>query len=304
LKQFTKYWFDLSDSERKGLIFLLATLLLLSVAKIFLPYIYKPNTETQPWFHISQTIDENIIQLQDEKSKKFEKSYTNTDKKYYNNHTYKPKQYKLFYFDPNNLPKEKWMQLGLSQKQAESLIQYEKRKGPFKTKEDLKNVFVISEEFYQRVEPYIKIDTEKLIQLYNHQTINIQTVDINQVDTFELLQIPTIDSTLARRILKFKEALGNFHHITQLKDVFGINEYKYNKISPYITINNPTLKTIPLNYCTAKQLSSHPYLTFKQANNIVRHRESKGFFRNISDLLTLELLDETTYNKILPYLHI
>ncbi len=305
MKQFLKFWFDLNHSERKGLFFLISILLLLIAAKIIFPYLNLKEREAD--FRIitySQDIDRQLIALKDEK-KVYENHYKTYPKREYQ-YSKKDfsKTYKLFYFDPNNLPAEKWMQLGLSEKQAHSLIKFEQKNGPFRTKEDLKKVFVISDEFYARVEPYIRIDEEKLVHQKINQKANIEIFDLNLVDTSQLMRIKLIDSALAVRIIKFRNSVGNFYSVEQLRDIWGINEFKYNKIQKHFKIENAELKKLNLNYCTQKDLSTLPYFDYKTSNKIIRHRESKGFFKKISDLVELELIDQDLFEKVAPYLYL
>lgn len=51
-------------------------------------------------------------------------------------------------FDPNIIAIHDCVNMGFSQKQAESIVNYRERFGPFKRKEDLKRVYVVSEKKY------------------------------------------------------------------------------------------------------------------------------------------------------------
>lgn len=52
-------------------------------------------------------------------------------------------------------------------------------------------------------------------------------VEINSADTTVLKGVPGIGSTFANRIVKYRNLLGGFCHIEQLKEVYGIDEAKY-----------------------------------------------------------------------------
>ena len=49
------------------------------------------------------------------------------------------------------------MKLGLSEKQANSIKSYEAKGGKFRSKADVKKMFVISAEKFEELEPYIQI---------------------------------------------------------------------------------------------------------------------------------------------------
>ena len=63
----------------------------------------------------------------------------------------------LFKFDPNNLPAEKWQQLGLSEKQVATIKNYEAKGGRFYKKEDVAKIYAITADDYKRLASYIDI---------------------------------------------------------------------------------------------------------------------------------------------------
>ena len=60
--------------------------------------------------------------------------------------------------------------------------------------------------------------------------------DLNQVTADELTSIPTIGPQIARRIIQFRQRIGRFQHIEQLKKVKGIGKKRFEKIRKYVTI--------------------------------------------------------------------
>src|SRR5580698_390114 len=63
----------------------------------------------------------------------------------------------MFPFNPNNLTAEQWKQLGLSGHQATVIEHYRAKGGHFYNKEDLKKIYAITADDYNRLEPYIDI---------------------------------------------------------------------------------------------------------------------------------------------------
>ena len=66
----------------------------------------------------------------------------------------------LFQFNPNTISKEEWEQLGFSAKQAKAIINFKKSGFIFNTKEDLKKLFVVDEDKYEQLAPYVVIPIE------------------------------------------------------------------------------------------------------------------------------------------------
>ena len=57
---------------------------------------------------------------------------------------------------------EDYKKLGLSEKQINTINNYKNKGGTFKTKEDFKKMYVISDEEYKRLEPYIVIKVHRI----------------------------------------------------------------------------------------------------------------------------------------------
>ncbi|MGQ9705545.1 MAG: helix-hairpin-helix domain-containing protein [bacterium] len=60
-------------------------------------------------------------------------------------------------------------------------------------------------------------------------------VDINSASVEEFEHLPSIGKVLAGEIIKYREKVGRFNKIEELKNVKGIGETKFNEIREYIT---------------------------------------------------------------------
>ena len=61
---------------------------------------------------------------------------------------------------------------------------------------------------------------------------------------------------------------------------------------------------ISINTASEKELGTHPYLSFKLAKAIVAYRFQHGAFTNVDDLTQIQLITETDFKKLKPYLTI
>ena len=66
----------------------------------------------------------------------------------------------LFPFYPSTASHDDLVRLGFSAKAANILINYRKKGGQFRRKEDVKKIYGVSTELYQRLAPYILIQSE------------------------------------------------------------------------------------------------------------------------------------------------
>lgn len=128
-----------------------------------------------------------------------------------------------------------------------------------------------------------------------------ETIFLNETDTSLWKKIPGIGSVYANRIVKYRNLLGGFASIEQLREVYGIDDVLYSRIEPYITPDN-NFDRIKVNHFSFEEMSRHPYLNYKQVKAIMSLRRRKG---DISSIRELALLDEFTTEDILrlePYL--
>lgn len=128
------------------------------------------------------------------------------------------------------------------------------------------------------------------------------TIELNVADTAMLKKIPGIGSVFARRIVKYRNLLGGYADVTQLAEVYGIDEEKYHALSPWFTVDKNTIRKLYVNRLPEDSLRRHPYINYRQARAIAR-------LRRLHDKLTgwenLRLLDEFTdadIQRLSPYL--
>lgn len=213
-------------------------------------------------------------------------------------------QNELFLFNPNGLPEADWVRLGLSPAQARSVKKFEEKGGFFKTKEDVKKLYVISPEKYQQLEPYIVIPASKDSASKSEKKISNFIYELNTVDTSQLVKVNGIGPVFAERIVAYRSRLGGFHHKEQLREVYGIDEAKYNSIQASFKVDTTYIAKINVNTAEASDLKKHPYITPAVANAIVNYRKAHGPFKQVADIKQCRVVTEELYLKIAPYLTI
>ncbi|MDR0845768.1 MAG: helix-hairpin-helix domain-containing protein [Tannerella sp.] len=127
-------------------------------------------------------------------------------------------------------------------------------------------------------------------------------VELNTADTTILKKVPGIGSSFAGRIIKYRELLGGYYDVTQLSEVYGIDEEKYNSLAPWFTADASLIRKLPVNVLPQDSLRRHPYLDYRQARAIEQLRRQK---KGLSGWENLQLLNEFTENdqkRLLPYL--
>ncbi|SDH07973.1 competence protein ComEA helix-hairpin-helix repeat region [Pedobacter terrae] len=289
--------FGVSKSEFNGLLFLVAIILVIKAVPVIYGY-YQPVQKDDP----------NLLaQIQQISIK--DQAYDHAVRDRIEGSSYK-KIGKLFKFNPNTLDKKGWETLGLSAKQAQSIVNYTAKGGRFYKAEDLQKMYTISPEMYKKMLTYVNIPDQPL-KISKNDALSekkeyvkkaLVIVDINTADSTQLDEIKGIGGTFALRIIKYRERLGGFYKKEQLLEVYGLDSNKYAEIKDQIKIGNAPLKTININTATFNDLRRNPYLTFKQINAIIQYRRQHGSYTGVSDLKKIILLNQQVIDKITPYI--
>ncbi|MGQ0827026.1 MAG: helix-hairpin-helix domain-containing protein [Bacteroidota bacterium] len=205
-----------------------------------------------------------------------------------------------FDFDPNNLPEADWKRLGLSEKQIRTIKNYEVKGGKFRTKEDVRKMYCISEKMYSSLEPFIIISPSPLAGKAIVKK-NESTIELNSADSIQLLKLKGIGTFYAKTIINYRSSLGGFVAKEQLMEVWKFDQEKFDQIKDQVTIDNSKIKKININTCTGKELK-HPYLKWNEVNAIINYRDKHGKYITIDQIKNTDIINDETYIKIAPYL--
>lgn len=61
-------------------------------------------------------------------------------------------------------------------------------------------------------------------------------VNLNSATYDELITIEGIGDARANQILQYRDAIGGYSSVEQIKEISGIGEATYNQIAPYLTV--------------------------------------------------------------------
>jgi competence ComEA-like helix-hairpin-helix protein len=294
-------WFVFTRKERTGVI----VLMFLILAATCLPWFFsanfeKPDTKltkeiAEKLLAVHNSIDSSVITLSDRDE---DRSMLHYDKP-----ALKPAT--LFEFDPNTLSAAGWRKLGLRERAIRVIQKYLSRGGKFRQPADLKKIYGLPEEMAARLLPYVRIHMpEKNLRedFPKYKKREPSVVDINTADTAALIALPGIGSKLARRIITFRDKLGGFHAVEQVKETYGLPDSTFQQINPLLKIGAGTIRTIDINSADEEALSNHPYITRNLANAIVRYRQQHGPYKSVEDLKNIVLVTTEIFQKIVLYL--
>ena len=177
-------------------------------------------------------------------------------------------------FNPDFYTEKDWVKLGYSEKQAVSIIKYKNYLGgSFRSKEKFKECFIISDEDYLRLAPYLILpeNEEKKESLVSNK-IKYNYFDPNVLD-LEGWKNLGFSEKQAQVILNYKERnlRGSFKNLEDIQKCFVISVDKFLELKPWIKIKEQEQKSITEELPKLKEVQKTDFskidvnqITFKQ----------------------------------------
>ncbi len=133
--------------------------------------------------------------------------------------------------------------------------------------------------------------------------ISACSIDINQADSVQLRKIRGIGPVYSGRIIRYRELLGGYVHKDQLDEVYGLTEETLALLKKSVRID--TLfepEKIEINFAEWADLVRHPYIYSDLANKILDARSKYGPFRTDADIEKTDLVSDSIFSRIKPYI--
>ena len=302
IKTWLNNYFGFTKRESNGLLTLLAILLLISI----LPYFYEAYFLKPVFISNNEQIALNKLTLINQQQPNYYHKVRNDIED-----TEAKPTTAFFKFDPNTIDVAGWQKLGLSVKQAQSIVNYRNKGGKFYKPEDLQKMYTISPEKYQALLPYVDIESTGFNDKFEKKNYPEKTpyvkkelaiIEINTADTLALDEIRGVGAAFARRIANYRNKLGGFYKKEQLLEVYGLDSTKFAEIKDQVKIDVTHIKKININNAEFDDLKNHPYLKYKQINAIIQYRKQHGKFNGVDDLKKVAILTPQIIQNLAPYL--
>lgn len=222
-------------------------------------------------------------------------------------------------FNPDLKTAYDWNKMGFSEKQSEAIIRYRNYLGgSFISKEKFKECFIISQENYSKLEPYLLLPSRTPENFkaprpgYPEKTkVYYHTFDPNRLDA-EGWKTFGFSEKQAQAIVNYRDRnlRGSFKNMDDIQKCFVISAEKFREMKPFITLNSETIKKeriqqertdfskTDLNSITFKQLIEFG-LDEKSAGSMIGFRKKLRGFVNKQQILETYNIDKEWVQKLI-----
>ena len=148
------------------------------------------------------------------------------------------------------------------------------------------------------------VNTEKKKPVsYTRGTVSRQwNISLNSCDSMTLEHLPFLGPVLSGRIIKYRNLLGGFVAVDQLREVYGLSDSAFSAISGRFFIDSSLVRLLNINKASYVDLLRHPYLEKSDVESIIRYRERKHDIITVKELTDNNIIRSEQARKVLPYL--
>lgn len=128
-----------------------------------------------------------------------------------------------------------------------------------------------------------------------------QSIDINTADSAAWVALNGIGPGFAKRIIAYREKLGGFYQVDQLKEVYGLDSVWVKENKALLKLGAGVYRFLKINQVEWKDFR-HPYLPYGQSKVVLAYRKQHGPIKDFEALQQIQLLDLAAWRRLKPYL--
>ena len=196
---------------------------------------------------------------------------------------------KLFYFDPNTIDSMEALRLGIPQKQVNTLLRYRNKGGRFYNKEDIAKLYGLKKELVEKLIPYVVIQNKQRNRLYRNKLSSTYnktsstykneddwSIDINTSDEMQWAKHTKLNAAVIKNLIKYRNYIGGFSKLNQIKKVYGFNEADYYVLIPHLKLGKLNMQKPNASTMSFEQWKQVGIFADREIVKILRIRKEKG----------------------------
>ncbi len=131
-------------------------------------------------------------------------------------------------------------------------------------------------------------------------------VELNTASVDELTRLTDVGQRRARAIVEYRERLGGFVSIEQLREISSIPtslaQELIGELGNKILLKTMEIRKISINFATQNALEAHPYISANMAHRIAQGIKMKGVIVNYQQLTKRDILTPQEARQLAPYI--
>ena len=285
------FWYN--KSQRNGILFLLAFIVLLQSVYFFVDFPSKELT------------DEEKIEIAFYESRLDSLALLKAEKKLFE---FTP-------FNPSFIDDSKGEQLGMSVAEIDRLLLFRKEGNYINSVKQFQQVTLVSDSLLASMSPYFKFPDWVVNQKKNtsdYKTRIFKTIvtpkekrDLNMVTATDLREVHGIGETLSTRIIKYRTSIKGFLNDDQLSEVYGLKKEVLDKLLQQFTVlSEPKIEKLNVNTATFKEVLHLPYIDYELTKKIFQYKDEFAEIQSIEELKNIEGFPLEMFDRIALYLRV
>jgi len=127
-------------------------------------------------------------------------------------------------------------------------------------------------------------------------------INLNEADSAQLESLPGIGERLSARIIKYRDRLGGFHDVAQLKEVYGLQDSVLVILATRLFVPpGGLIKKLDVNTCSYADFRRHPYMGHAFAKSLVAFMQTHGEIKTVDELYQLVAVKKEEIERMKPY---
>jgi competence ComEA-like helix-hairpin-helix protein len=129
-------------------------------------------------------------------------------------------------------------------------------------------------------------------------------IEVNSATAADYEKLYGIGKVLSERIIKFRDKLGGFYSLEQIKDVYGIQDSTFKNFRKNLFIKPVKIKKININTASYEELTANPYFFSTLAKQVIGYRTKVKPFSAPDDVRNLYYIRDhpEIFEKIAVYI--
>ncbi|WP_377714041.1 ComEA family DNA-binding protein [Pseudofulvibacter geojedonensis] len=206
-------------------------------------------------------------------------------------------------FNPNFISDYKGYALGMSVDEINRLHSFRKQNRYVNSVKEFQEVTQVSDSLLKEISSYFKFPDWVNKRGQIKKTNKSYNKNLNTAAAKDLIKALNLDYKKAYRLINFRDKLGGYLVIEQVKDVYGIKTSEYEGIRSKFQLKTlPKIQKINVNLAGAPKLASLVYISNSLAENIIDERLLRGGFKSLDELKFVEGFPEEKLERIKLYL--